>query len=420
MGTAPTAARRVAEVGERLEVDVAEMTRTMQQEMVGRIPDLSGDRQLVELLAISIRSNLETIVQVLRQVVDVADVTTPAGAREYARRLAQHGVSPNALVRAYRLGQWQLSGWALDLVFELEPDRAVALDAYRMFQQITFRYIDSISEQVLAEYQQERERWLSHRSTVRADVLDRLIAGEPVDVGSAEQALGIRLGQHHVGALLWTDDPASASADLTALEHLAADVGQALQAPGRPLFWPKDRTTAWAWFAVERGRREPATAALETALGGREAPLRVALGSPAPGAAGFRTTHLEARRAQQVALVARDRAARATSYDDPGVRAAALLASDLESTRRMVATALGGLAADTESAERLRTTLRVFLDEKGSYLGASHRLHLHKNTVKYRVDRAVAERGRPIDDDRLELELALVACRWLGAAVLVT
>jgi hypothetical protein len=38
--------------------------------------------------------------------------------------------------------------------------------------------------------------------------------------------------------------------------------------------------------------------------------------------------------------------------------------------------------------------------------------------AKYRVDRAVEERGRPLDEDRLELEVALVASDWLGRAVL--
>ena len=52
-----------------------------------------------------------TIVQVLRNIVSVDDVITPIGAREYARRLAQHGVSPNALLRGYRPGQWMLMDW---------------------------------------------------------------------------------------------------------------------------------------------------------------------------------------------------------------------------------------------------------------------------------------------------------------------
>ena len=76
------------------------------------------------------------------------------------------------------------------------------------------------------------------------------------------------------------------------------------------------------------------------------------------------------------------------------------------------------LAADTEAADRLRETLLVFLAEKGSYLATAERIHLHKNTVKYRVDKALEERGRSLDDERLELELALVACRWLAGSVL--
>nr|WP_225994839.1 helix-turn-helix domain-containing protein [Streptomyces arboris] len=43
---------------------------------------------------------------------------------------------------------------------------------------------------------------------------------------------------------------------------------------------------------------------------------------------------------------------------------------------------------------------------------------MRRNTVRYRVQRAVELRGRPIDKDRLELEIALGACRRLGRAVL--
>ncbi|MFG1784068.1 helix-turn-helix domain-containing protein [Rhodococcus oryzae] len=76
------------------------------------------------------------------------------------------------------------------------------------------------------------------------------------------------------------------------------------------------------------------------------------------------------------------------------------------------------LAADTEHAARLRDTLLTFLDAQGSYTATAERVHLHKNTVKYRVDKALEERGRPLDDERLDLELALIGCRWLGRAVL--
>ena len=51
-----------------------------------------------------------------------------------------------------------------------------------------------------------------------------------------------------------------------------------------------------------------------------------------------------------------------------------------------------------------------------SYQVAAEELHMH--SVKYRVGRAVARRGREIGSDRLEVEIALLACHWYGPAVL--
>jgi DNA-binding PucR family transcriptional regulator len=61
--------------------------------------------------------------------------------------------------------------------------------------------------------------------------------------------------------------------------------------------------------------------------------------------------------------------------------------------------------------------LHIFLSCDGSYKLAAERLNLHSNTVKYRIGRAVARRGRPFDSDRLDVELALVLCHWFGSAV---
>ncbi|MDN5930280.1 MAG: helix-turn-helix domain-containing protein [Pseudonocardia sp.] len=51
-------------------------------------------------------------------------------------------------------------------------------------------------------------------------------------------------------------------------------------------------------------------------------------------------------------------------------------------------------------------------------LGVPLRLHLHKNTIQYRIRRAEEARGRPLQDDRLDVEVALLACRLLGSTVL--
>jgi hypothetical protein len=38
--------------------------------------------------------------------------------------------------------------------------------------------------------------------------------------------------------------------------------------------------------------------------------------------------------------------------------------------------------------------------------------------VKYRVQRAVERRGKPIADDRLDVEVALLLCHWFDTKVL--
>ena len=98
--------------------------------------------------------------------------------------------------------------------------------------------------------------------------------------------------------------------------------------------------------------------------------------------------------------------------------AVALLRDDPVELRAFVARTLGPLAAADERNRGLRETLLVFLDANRLHDRAARRLQVHRNTVRYRVDQAVATRGRSLDDDPLDLMLALAAAKWLGPAVL--
>ena len=86
--------------------------------------------------------------------------------------------------------------------------------------------------------------------------------------------------------------------------------------------------------------------------------------------------------------------------------------------RAWVLSTLAGLAVDDEHHARLRDTLLVFLESGGSYKTAAERLMLHKNTVQYRIRKAKESLGRPVGENRYEVELALRASRWLGSSVL--
>ena len=140
----------------------------------------------------------------------------------------------------------------------------------------------------------------------------------------------------------------------------------------------------------------------------------LAVGNPLPGVEGFRRSHQLAQVAHAVAIASNSNARRVTAASDPGSTAAALLGGDLSEARVWVGEVLGPLAGGTENDERLRETLRVFLRAGSSFKAAAEELHLHANSVKYRVNRAIERRGRPIIDGRLDVEVALLLCHWYG------
>jgi DNA-binding PucR family transcriptional regulator len=93
-----------------------------------------------------------------------------------------------------------------------------------------------------------------------------------------------------------------------------------------------------------------------------------------------------------------------------------LVGNDVEAASAWIDDVLGPLGSATDGDKRLRDTLRAFLGTGSSYKAAAEQLHLHSNTVKYRVQRAVDRRGRPITDDRLDVEVALLLSYWLDAS----
>jgi DNA-binding PucR family transcriptional regulator len=181
------------------------------------------------------------------------------------------------------------------------------------------------------------------------------------------------------------------------------------------MFVPQDESSAWAWLPLG-GRRDIALSDVNVkAIGGGDR-IQFALGEPALGVTGFRRTHQQAVSAQAVALAAGPAAPPVTPFAE--VAPLALMSGSLDLLRAWVAETLGPLADDDDHNARLRDTLRVFLQESGSYKATAERLTLHKNTVQYRVRKAEESLQRPVVQDRLRIELALLAVQWLGVAVL--
>lgn len=399
----------VADVAAGLAPRRGEVSVSISDVLAARIDELRGDPALRDLLGASVEGNVETILHVLRHDLDPRGVEPPTAAIAYARRLAQREVPVNALIRAYRVGQAHLMEWAF--AEAARRPGAVAAAASQRIVLVVMDYVDHVTQQVVAAYEAERDRGRRSRHALRVarvrDVLAARAPAGPDERLAVESTLGYRFGAVHLGLVLWSEPEAS----FGVLERVALDLGTALEAAGRPLVVPWDGDSVWAWLPC-RDDVGPSREVVGGVLARHPAGIRVASGAPAGGVEGFRTTHDQARRAREVALAGGADPPAVTLFDEVG--AVALLCADRDGAQAWARRVLGPLADPDPAVARLRETLRTFLATGGSLASTARRLRVHRNTVKYRVARAHEVRGRPVGDDRLDVELALLACAWLG------
>ena len=397
-----------AEVANALATRIDEICTDVYDLIMREIPGLPTDSRVRSLLSASVVENVSAALHILQHAIDVEQVRAPNAAEAYARRLAQWEVPMAALLRSYRIGATRFQAFCLRELDARTGDAALAGAAALRVVEIVGAYIDRVSEEVVAVYQTELGDW-RNLGAARASRVHALLDGDGTDVSAAEALLGYRLRQRHVGVVCWAEHAEYGDGTLARLESATAALARRAGCTGRPMFVPQDESGAWAWLPLGG-----ATATIVS--DGPDDGIRFALGAPGSGLTGFRRTHRQALATQAVALAAGPEARPVTGFDE--VAPLALMAGSLDMLREWVGETLGTLADDDQPAARLRETLRVFLAENGSYKATAERLTLHKNTVQYRIGRARECLGHPIEDNRLYVELALLAGDRLGAAVL--
>jgi dsDNA-binding SOS-regulon protein len=395
---------------------LGEVSLEMRDLLAQRVQELDGDPVLLELLLASIEGNVVTILRALQLDIAGDRQEPPTAAIEYARRLAQRGVPMHALVRAYRLGQQFLLRKAFDTSQSIGGAENVRADAYDRIVHVVFDYIDWISQRVVAVYEEEREAWLANQSNARDAKVRELLVGGDIDASKAEKVIGYRLRGRHVAAVAWMYESGVQSDQLSRsirmIRAFAVHIGG-----GTPLVIGCDRATAWAWIPVRSDWRFDETL-VQWRWGDTPSPV-LALGSCRAGVDGFRRSHEEALRVHRLASLGGvpDRAL--LSHDEEGLAATALLAQDVDVARTWIRSVLGDLVRDNEAAARHRATLLTFLRHEMNYTATAEAMVMHKNSIKYRLTSAEGVLGHRVAENRLDVELALVACEWLGRAVLV-
>lgn len=150
----------------------------------------------------------------------------------------------------------------------------------------------------------------------------------------------------------------------------------------------------------------------------------MALGRAEHGVDGFRRTYRQAERVRLVLSAASgdtqpglDGRAGWARFEE--IAPLALMIQDLDELRAFVRRRLGDLARPDGRCDMLRRTLWTYLARQSNVSATAADLMLHRNSVQYRVERAVELLpDRTLPSPAHDLQVALQAACWLGPAAL--
>lgn len=298
-----------------------------------------ADRVMRDALHSSVTDNVEVMIDQLTHSKEMSDLPPLPHAHRYAEELARRNVPESSLRRAYHVGSHYLLARIFDQVQEIDCPPHEQSPLYRHLAGWLYQYIDAITRQVIATYQEEQRS--SHERAARTTFtwVTRVLEAEDVSLDEFFAATRYRLDQAHVACRVWVDDRADQATHPSALATLIDQVHAMLGGRDDPLVVVTGRHEADVWFGGVHRVDTRAFDMVVASAGGS----RLAFGSPGFGPAGFRASRSQASR---IAHVTSDPTARVTSYADEGIPVISRLVDDLPATRAWVHDVLGELAVD--------------------------------------------------------------------------
>ncbi|NRQ40278.1 helix-turn-helix domain-containing protein [Nonomuraea sp. NN258] len=367
-----------------------------------RLPQEELDGDITGITA----HNLRLIARMFR------DGHPPTGAelaplRYSAARRAQEGVPLEALLAAYHLGARMV--WEHLFAAATPDDFDDVLAANRLI----LVYTESVTAAVCTAYLEERESMLSHEQHAMHAAVSALLGGDRAALTGVRLAprylvLALALGRH-------PDEDSSGGSIAgrrklhrvrsAVQRHAAEPVLSVLDTTGGLVFLPLTGEAGPA-----RDGRDPERCAMDelVAAAGRAAGVPVtaaaefALAADVPAAAKLAEEVLEVVRLFEL---------------PPGVYRLADVLLEYQLTRSSEATAvLAGLLDPLLDNPDLLRTLTAYLDTGLDRRRTAELLHVHPNTVDYRLRRAASLTGLdPMDSAHLQrIGAALAARRRLG------
>lgn len=308
------------------------------------------------------------------------------------------------------LGLQIAHGYFLDRLLEICSADEAGESAPAAMKQISSELhhgLRSLSAKLAQRFDAERGRWLSTSSAIKHETVLAILAGESiVDIDRASTRLSYDLRAEHIALTVWRHDSAEEEGNEPSLSSAAGQILHDLGCRG-VLILPVHADHVWAWGRITVEDR-PVISGLSVPNG-----VKTAVGLPARGVSGFRSSHSQAVEAERIARSGA--APPAAVFDFDALELFGILSMRPEALAAFVVRELGALARSAPGEKVLRETLMCYLENDRSLSAVASRLHIAKNTVLHRVRRSEQLRGRSVHENRLRLFVALYACEVLGA-----
>lgn len=383
---------------------IDKFTATVDAEIVLALPEFGSDPVLVDDLRRSTRHQWIAFLNGLRSAEH--GLNLPVEALDLARSLARRSKDVKVLLRVYLSAHRGVFSYLTETIDRLGGGELGSEFVLREVWKRADIWMDESVESLIETFFEERQRELDGSAAQRAELVGVLLSGGDIDEAEASAELAYPVAAWHTSFLAWTS---RADARTTASLRSAADAVAKCFPAAKLLTEVAGSRDLRGWVAT---RLAPPAEAFDQLRALDLPDVSIAVGVPAEGPDGFRSSHADARAAQKLAMTSRN----APQFlDYRSVEILSLAMADRDALERMVRREVGPLCGSDKNLEPVRETVLTFLTNRMNVEATAEKLYVHGNTVRYRLAKAEELLGCQLAERPRQIELALQYVAHFGA-----